>query len=278
VFRYRCELIPVFTFFQLGLIEALCRAIPAPVPEPTPLQAMAIPALIEGRDLITLAPNGTGKKVAWALAMLQRLCVPMVPAAPGAPRGLVLVCGAEHAVAAGRHLDALTRYVPIEHAIAGAGASRALRTGLEVLIATPQQALDLHAQGLLSFAAIEFVVVHQHQYVVARACDVDLQQRGRSADRVLERWDRVFGEAGRWPAAMRRDDGAAILAQAIEEGADVCWRQNFHGCWSCVVCDVCWRIARNQRERADQQKPPHTRFALKNAMVRSSAVAASAAS
>ena len=53
----------MFTFFQLGLIEALCRAIPAPVPEPTPLQAMAIPALIEGRDLITLAPNGTGKKI-----------------------------------------------------------------------------------------------------------------------------------------------------------------------------------------------------------------------
>lgn len=158
----------MFTFFQLGLIEALCRAIPAPVPEPTPLQAMAIPALIEGRDLITLAPNGTGKKVAWALAMLQRLCVPMVPAAPGAPRGLVLVCGAEHAVAAGRHLDALTRYVPIEHAIAGAGASRALRTGLEVLIATPQQALDLHAQGLLSFAAIEFVVVDEAERVVCQ--------------------------------------------------------------------------------------------------------------
>ena len=157
---------PVLTFFQLGLIEALCRALPAPTPEPTPLQAMAIPALIEGRDLITLAPNGTGKKVAWALAMLQRLCVPMMPAAPGAPRGLVLVNDAEHAVAAYHQLAALTRYVPIEHAIAGAGASRALRTGLEVLIATPEQALDLKAQGLLTFAEVEFVVVDEAERTV----------------------------------------------------------------------------------------------------------------
>jgi len=157
---------PVLTFFQLGLIEALCRALPAATPTPTPLQAMAIPALIEGRDLITLAPNGTGKKVAWALAMLQRLCVPMMPAAPGAPRGLVLVNDAEHAVAAHQHLAALTRFVPIEHAIAGAGASRALRTGLEVLIATAEQALELEAQGALSFDAIEFVVVDEAERTV----------------------------------------------------------------------------------------------------------------
>lgn len=156
----------MFTFFQLGLIEALCRAIPAPVPEPTPLQAMAIPALIEGRDLITLAPNGTGKKVAWALAMLHRLCVPMLPAAPGAPRGLVLVCDAAHAVAASQHLDTLTRFVPIGHAVAGAGASRALRAGLEVLVATPKQALELKAQGLLSFKAVEFVVVDEAERIV----------------------------------------------------------------------------------------------------------------
>jgi ATP-dependent RNA helicase RhlE len=127
---------------------------------------MAIPALIEGRDLITLAPNGTGKKVAWALAMLQRLCVPMLPAAPGAPRGLVLVSDAQHAVAASQHLDALTRFVPIGHAVAGAGASRALRVGIEVLVATPQQALELKAQGLLSFEAVEFVVVDEAERIV----------------------------------------------------------------------------------------------------------------
>ncbi len=157
---------PVLTFFQLGLIEALCRALPAATPTPTPLQAMAIPALIEGRDLITLAPNGTGKKVAWALAMLQRLCVPMMPAAPFSPRGLVLVHDAEHAVAAHKQLAALTRYVPIEHAIAGAGAARALRTGVEVLIATPEQALELKAQGLLMLADIEFVVVDEAERTV----------------------------------------------------------------------------------------------------------------
>ncbi len=160
------HLAPVLTFLQLGLIEALCRALPAPTPVPTHLQAMAIPALIEGRDLITLAPDGTGKKVAWALAMLQRLCVPMMPSAPGAPRALVLVNDAEHAVAAHKHLVMLTRFVPITHALAGAGAARALRAGLEVLVSTPEQALELKLQGILSFDAVEFLVIDEAERTV----------------------------------------------------------------------------------------------------------------
>jgi len=61
------------SFDKLGLIEPILRALrKAQYEKPTPIQADAIPPLLEGRDLMGIAQTGTGKTAAFAIPMLQR--------------------------------------------------------------------------------------------------------------------------------------------------------------------------------------------------------------
>jgi ATP-dependent RNA helicase RhlE len=71
-------------FDDLGLIEPIARAVREEGYErPTPIQARAIPHLLQGRDLLGLAQTGTGKTAAFALPILQRLVTPTPPALRG---------------------------------------------------------------------------------------------------------------------------------------------------------------------------------------------------
>ena len=80
------------SFSALDLIEPLARAVRAEgYTEPTPIQAQAIPYLLEGRDLLGCARTGTGKTAAFALPILQHLSHAARPAAPHTVRCLVLV-------------------------------------------------------------------------------------------------------------------------------------------------------------------------------------------
>src|SRR5690606_22892784 len=77
------------SFDSLGLSEPLRRALDAVgYLTPTPIQAQAIPPLLEGRDLLGVAQTGTGKTAAFGLPLLQRLAGGRP--APGLPRALVL--------------------------------------------------------------------------------------------------------------------------------------------------------------------------------------------
>src|SRR6202789_1476672 len=79
------------TFAELSLAEPLLRALnEKSYTIPSPIQAGAIPYLLQGRDLIGIAQTGTGKTAAFALPILQRLSANSTPLLPKRPRALIL--------------------------------------------------------------------------------------------------------------------------------------------------------------------------------------------
>ena len=156
-------------FDDLGLIEPIARAVREEGYErPTPIQARAIPHLLQGRDLLGLAQTGTGKTAAFALPILQRLHTGAHPASRG-PRPIrVLILTPTRELASqiadsfatyGKHLR--LRTVVIFGGVGMEPQKQALRQGLDVLVATPGRLLDLAGQGLLHLEGLEVFVLDE---------------------------------------------------------------------------------------------------------------------
>ena len=143
------------SFSELGLAEPLLRALDTEnYTDPTPIQAQAIPLLLDGGDLMGLAQTGTGKTAAFALPILQRLSEAKKRPEPRRPQALVLAPTRELAIqiadgfkAYGRNLQ--LRYTVIYGGVGQVPQVKALRQGVDVLIATPGRLLDLMQQGHL---------------------------------------------------------------------------------------------------------------------------------
>jgi ATP-dependent RNA helicase RhlE len=151
------------SFSELGLMPELARAVADKGYEtPTPIQLQAIPAVLEGRDVLASAQTGTGKTAAFVLPILQAL------RAPGGrtPRALVLTPTrelaaqiAESAHTYGRHLRLRTVVV-----FGGVGINPqidALRAGCDLLIATPGRLLDLAEQRALDLSQVKVFVLDE---------------------------------------------------------------------------------------------------------------------
>ena len=81
------------TFVSLGVAEPILRALAAEnYTHPTPIQGKAIPALLEGRDLLGIAQTGTGKTAAFGLPLLQKLSTGHVPPGPKQARDRLCAC------------------------------------------------------------------------------------------------------------------------------------------------------------------------------------------
>jgi ATP-dependent RNA helicase RhlE len=134
--------------------------------KPTPIQAQAIPVLMQGRDLIGIAQTGTGKTAAFALPILNRLLADRKPAPRGGARVLVLAPTRELAsqiaqsfrdLSAGLSLDIAVVFGGVPH-----GAQiRALAKGLDVLVATPGRLLDHLDARVATLGAVEFLVLDE---------------------------------------------------------------------------------------------------------------------
>jgi len=130
---------------------------------PTPIQRDAIPVLLQGRDLVGLAATGTGKTAAFGLPLLHRLAETGSPARPSA---IILVPTRELAV---QVANALTKYgqplaVSIQAIYGGTGFSdqvRALKQGVDVIVATPGRALDHLRRGTVSLSGVTTVVLDE---------------------------------------------------------------------------------------------------------------------
>ena len=158
--------IDVTTFDDLDLIEPVLRALDdAGYREPTPIQAMAIPSLFDGRDMLGIAQTGTGKTAAFSLPVIQLL---HESARPGRRpiRALVVSPTRELAAQIDTSFGVYSKYVGLRHHVIFGGVKQhsqveALRKGLDALVATPGRLLDLHQQGHVDLSEVEFFVLDE---------------------------------------------------------------------------------------------------------------------
>jgi ATP-dependent RNA helicase DeaD len=165
------------TFEDLGLRPELLAALTAlGYEEPTPIQAEAIPPLVEGRDLLGQAATGTGKTAAFSLPVLQRL-----PAGRGkAPVALVLVPTRELAVQVSEALhrygkDLGARVLPVYGGAPIVRQLRSLESGVDVVVATPGRALDLLNRGSLHLGDVATVVLDEADEMLDMGFAEDLE-------------------------------------------------------------------------------------------------------
>ncbi len=133
---------------------------------PTPIQAQAIPHLIDGRDLLGCAQPGTGKTAAFVLPILHYLAQNKRSPAPSLPRVLVLVPTRELAVQIGESITRYGRHLRISHTVIFGGVNQnpqviKLRRGPDIVVATPGRLLDLIQQRVVRLDNIEMFVLDE---------------------------------------------------------------------------------------------------------------------
>jgi len=152
-------------FRSLGLDARIYKAIQeAGYTEPTPIQAAAVPEILAGRDVIGIAQTGTGKTAAFVLPILHKL----VAAHQGrrGMRALVVAPTRELVVQIEENVRAYARHLPLRMATVFGGVSErpqieALRSGVELVVATPGRLIDLMQQRHVNFSGIEFLVLDE---------------------------------------------------------------------------------------------------------------------
>ncbi len=166
-------------FATLGLDQRLLASLTElGYEEPTPIQRAAIPPLLAGQDVLAMAATGTGKTAAFALPLLHRLN----PGARAAERiaGLVLVPTRELAM---QVAEAVHRYgkalgvhaLPIYGGAPMEPQLKALKRGVDVVIATPGRALDHLRRGSLSLAHVRTVVLDEADEMLDMGFAEDLE-------------------------------------------------------------------------------------------------------
>ena len=154
-------------FADLALIEPLHRALAEKdYTTPSPIQAKAIPFLLQGRDLIGVAQTGTGKTAAFALPILQRLAANPAPTTPKRPRVLVLAPTRELAAQIQQSFSAYGKFLKLTSAVVFGGVSaspqiRTLARGVDILIATPGRLQDLERSKHVFLDKVEVFVLDE---------------------------------------------------------------------------------------------------------------------
>lgn len=157
-----------YVFDSLGLNPDILRAIAEQgYREPTPIQQQAIPAVLEGRDLMASAQTGTGKTAGFTLPLLQHLITHQPHAKGRRPvRALILTPTRELAAQIGENVRDYSKYLNIRSLVVFGGVSinpqmMKLRGGVDVLVATPGRLLDLEHQNAVKLDQIEILVLDE---------------------------------------------------------------------------------------------------------------------
>jgi ATP-dependent RNA helicase RhlE len=155
------------SFANLGLSDPLLRALEAEgYATPTPIQQLAIPHVLGGRDLFGCSQTGTGKTAAFALPLIERMRARPASRAARRCRTLVLAPTRELAGQIHESFVAYGRHAGVRAAVVYGGVSQrpqadALARGLDVLVATPGRLLDLVGQRLADLQGVEFLVLDE---------------------------------------------------------------------------------------------------------------------
>ena len=155
------------SFSDLGLLPELLRAVADKgYDTPSPIQLQAIPAVLAGRDVLAGAQTGTGKTAGFVLPILQRLAADAANAAGRAPRALVLTPTRELAAQVAQSARDYGKYMPLRTYQVFGGVSinpqiSALRSGCDILVATPGRLLDLAQQRALDLSKVQVLVLDE---------------------------------------------------------------------------------------------------------------------
>jgi ATP-dependent RNA helicase RhlE len=154
-------------FESLNIIEPILRSLKEEgYTIPTPIQAQAIPIVLQGTDLIGCAQTGTGKTAAFAVPILQLLSRNRSFDRKKKIRSLIVTPTRELAIQIEESFKAYGRYTGLTCTVVFGGVNQnpqtnALRSGVDILIATPGRLLDLMNQGFISLKDVEIFVLDE---------------------------------------------------------------------------------------------------------------------
>ncbi|ABM00890.1 DEAD/DEAH box helicase [Shewanella amazonensis] len=154
------------SFASLGLSAPILKALDHKgYKTPSPIQAQAIPVVLEGRDLLAAAQTGTGKTAGFTLPLLELLSQTQ-KAGPKQVRALILTPTRELAAQIADNITAYSKYLPLKSTVVFGGVGigpqiTTLRRGIDILVATPGRLLDLHQQNAVSFHGLEILVLDE---------------------------------------------------------------------------------------------------------------------
>ncbi|MCK5435782.1 MAG: DEAD/DEAH box helicase, partial [Nitrosomonadaceae bacterium] len=158
------------SFDQLGLSTEILRAInDQGYTEPTPIQAQAIPPILENKDIMGGAQTGTGKTAGFTLPMLHRLqpyANTSVSPARHPIRALILVPTRELAAQVFESVKTYGKYLPLKCTVVYGGVNidpqiKDLLAGVEILVATPGRMLDHVQQKTIRLSKVEILVLDE---------------------------------------------------------------------------------------------------------------------
>ena len=158
------------TFDELNLAPAILKAVHEQGYEtPTPIQAQAIPAVLEGKDLLGGAQTGTGKTAAFTLPMLHKLSTGQGKTNKFGKDGiaaLVLTPTRELAAQVEESIRTYGKYLPLSSTVIFGGVGMnpqidRIKKGVDILVATPGRLLDLQQQGFMDLSTVEILVLDE---------------------------------------------------------------------------------------------------------------------
>ncbi len=201
---------PFSSFDQLALCAPLQRALRGlGYQTPTPVQAAAIPPLLQGRDLLGCSQTGTGKTAAFALPILQKFSTSKNKPAPRSTRALVLTPTRELAVQIAGSFQDYGRYLGLKLVVVYGGVGinpqiRACSRGVDVVVATPGRLLDLISRGHLRLDNLEVFVLDEADRMLDMGFLPDIK---RLIAMIPSRRQSLFFSATMPPAIAKLADG-----------------------------------------------------------------------
>ncbi len=176
---------PAVRFEDFGLSPDILRALADQgYVHPTPIQAEAIPIVLQGRDVMGAAQTGTGKTAGFSLPIIQLLLAHASSSASPARhpvRALILTPTRELADQVADNVKAYSRHTPLRSTVVFGGVdmapqTAALRAGVEILIATPGRLLDHVQQKTLNLSQTQILVMDEADRMLDMGFLPDLQR------------------------------------------------------------------------------------------------------
>src|ERR1041384_4888941 len=155
------------SFHTLNLYPQILQAVhDAGSTDPTPIQVAAIPHILAGDDVIGIAQTGTGKTAAFVLPILMKLAASMHNGQRRGTRVLVVAPTRELVVQIEENVRAYAKHLPLRMATVFGGVGErpqieALRSGVDIVIATPGRLLALMGQRFGDFSGLQFLVLDE---------------------------------------------------------------------------------------------------------------------